>query len=1109
MEAKKIAVFGGGSGAQSLLEKLKTNPENFITVIINAYDNGKSTGKVREDFRTLGPSDSRKNLVHLLDDRNPDARHIRNFFSLRLEDRDRKNAGKILRAIAENDIKTIGKCGAKWNVYSRMPLEFRDTVSLGMRNYPGEIRKNGKKPDYSDFNIMNAVFAGIMGKKGCLQRATDLISDAMPLRGKVLLNSLQNLHLYAVRKSGNHHYGMIQDEAAIVSQAVPGRIEELFLLESPLHPDETDSFSSLSPEEIKEKLRSRSVSPCLNPKVRDALKDADIIIYAPGTPHSSLYPTYMTSGLADCIAGNTRAEKIFLCNIREDKDICGYSAPELFNTALSYLHRSSTAHFSASLLADYVFVNTPSLLHRSYISSDIEYFRRSPEFQVMAENEFLQEKYKGKEGKIRIVHTDMEDAVNRGKHNSHKLMSFVSHIPGMSGPEILNTRNILAQGAILFDVDQTLLDVRIDPVAHQKYEESLLESPALGLIAELLEKGFRLCAITGNDLEKFHRRFIHILTDRLKKENRIHLMQRFEVYGNGAATHMTFDAYGNFHPNEIYNRSFQMPESELQIIRKALSDIIREVQQALLADREAFEKEYDPDKWIYPYNEADGTWSAEENGKSKILPWIEIRGNGSMITLKPLPSRKHIRNPNRKSIRRIVFEMIKDRLKSLLGERFERFMITTGGWSSIDITLRVTKAVAVKHYLDCHGLCPEEVIYFGNEFSKYGNDQPVLDKIGNIHVFSVNQPEEEIFFHSRVFFGGRRGVLSTTFQFGTLLELYAKAEAEKAYMQRPEDVTPVIQQMILKNYADKIAHREKLIRQTASRKEQMHHYRSVIQVMNSTIRLLRHKPVLIIPAAGKGSRLNADVPKPLYPVAGKPAIVHVLDLFSDFTEQIIILINPSHRQAFEQVLKKREERIVLVDHDIQTGEGRAVRDALPHAGGDCRDVIVAWADLIKGNREKIQKTLEMHYESGSSMTFPTMWEPNPYVAILRDEQDRVCRAAFRQYGEIHLRGEHDCSFFVINRNRLEQAADALHTQYFHADAGTYDFRDFGIPEPYGTEFKFLYLLQYLYEEGSPAAALPICKRNEFLGFNTKEEAGLIEAEYEFVPEGRVAMRQAV
>ncbi len=751
MEAKKIAVFGGGSGAQSLLEGLKTNPENFITVIINAYDNGKSTGKVREDYHTLGPSDARKNLVHLLDDRNPDARHIREFFSLRLEDRDMRNAGKILRAIAENDTKTIGKCSAKWNVYSRLPLEFRDPVSLGMRNYLGEIRKNGKKPDYSDFSIMNAVFAGIMGKKGCLQKATYLISDAMPLRGKVLLNSLQNLHLYAVRKSGNHHYGVVQDEAAIVSQAVPGRIQELFLLESPLHPDETDSLTSISPEEIKEKLRPRSVSPCLNPKVRDALRDADIIIYAPGTPHSSLYPTYMTSGLADCIADNTRAVKIFLCNIREDKDICGYSAPELFNTALSYLRRSSAAHFSAPLLVDYVFVNTPPLLHRSYISADIEYFRRSPEFQVMAENEFLRNKERNRRGMIRVIHTDMEDAVNSGKHNSHKLMSFVSHIPGMSCPEIPKIRMILTRGAVIFDVDQTLLDVRIDPVAHQKYEESLLNS----------------------------------------------------------------------------------------------------------------------------------------------------------------------------------------------------------------------------------------------------------------------------------------------------------------------------------------------------------------------IHFLRHKPVLIIPAAGKGSRLNADVPKPLYPVAGKPAIVHVLDLFSDFTEQIIILINPSHRQAFEQVLKKREERIVLVDHDIQTGEGRAVRDALPHAGGDCRDVIVAWADLIKGNREKIQKTLEMHYESGSSMTFPTMWEPNPYVAILRDEQDRVCRAAFRQYGEIHLRGEHDCSFFVINRNRLEQAAAALHTQYFHSDAGTYDFRDFGIPEPYGTDFKFLYLLQYLYEEGRPAVALPICKRNEFLGFNTKEEAGQIEAEYEFVPAGSVAMRQAV
>ena len=46
-----------------------------------------------------------------------------------------------------------------------------------------------------------------------------------------------------------------------------------------------------------------------------------MIIYGPGTQHSSLFPSYMTEGVAEAIAANKSADKIFVGNIHRDYDI--------------------------------------------------------------------------------------------------------------------------------------------------------------------------------------------------------------------------------------------------------------------------------------------------------------------------------------------------------------------------------------------------------------------------------------------------------------------------------------------------------------------------------------------------------------------------------------------------------------------------------------------------------------------------------------------------------------------------------------------------------------------------------------------------------------------
>jgi len=63
-ESKKIVVLGGGSGLSTLLRGLKDYPLE-ITAIVSVCDDGKSTGRLRKEFKTPAVGDIRRVLVSL------------------------------------------------------------------------------------------------------------------------------------------------------------------------------------------------------------------------------------------------------------------------------------------------------------------------------------------------------------------------------------------------------------------------------------------------------------------------------------------------------------------------------------------------------------------------------------------------------------------------------------------------------------------------------------------------------------------------------------------------------------------------------------------------------------------------------------------------------------------------------------------------------------------------------------------------------------------------------------------------------------------------------------------------------------------------------------
>src|SRR5580698_271422 len=62
-----LVLFSGGSGTQSITEALLKHPQISLRILINAYDDGHSTGRLRRFIPgMLGPSDVRKNINRLM-----------------------------------------------------------------------------------------------------------------------------------------------------------------------------------------------------------------------------------------------------------------------------------------------------------------------------------------------------------------------------------------------------------------------------------------------------------------------------------------------------------------------------------------------------------------------------------------------------------------------------------------------------------------------------------------------------------------------------------------------------------------------------------------------------------------------------------------------------------------------------------------------------------------------------------------------------------------------------------------------------------------------------------------------------------------------------------
>lgn len=155
----------------------------------------------------------------------------------------------------------------------------------------------------------------------------------------------------------------------------------------------------------------------------------------------------------------------------------------------------------------------------------------------------------------------------------------------------------------------------------------------------------------------------------------------------------------------------------------------------------------------------------------------------------------------------------------------------------------------------------------------------------------------------------------------------------------------------------------------------------------------------IVLAAGHGTRMRSDRPKPLHVLVGKPMVVWVLDALADCSVgRVSVVVGHGADEVTKRLVEDAGDRpLEFVEQTIQRGTGDAAAVGLTGLADDeyaePQDVLVLTADTPLLRTETIAALVEHHRSTDSACTVLTadMDDPTGYGRIVRGRDDRVER----------------------------------------------------------------------------------------------------------------------
>jgi len=148
-------------------------------------------------------------------------------------------------------------------------------------------------------------------------------------------------------------------------------------------------------------------------------------------------------------------------------------------------------------------------------------------------------------------------------------------------------------------------------------------------------------------------------------------------------------------------------------------------------------------------------------------------------------------------------------------------------------------------------------------------------------------------------------------------------------------------------------------------------------------------PQALLLAAGKGTRMQSDLPKVCHPVGGRPMVCAVVDACLRAGCERVVVVVGYKQELVREALASYGDTVEFAVQEEQLGTGHAVTsasDAFPESMRRGTDLFVLCGDGPLIRSETLTKVLDRHRSSGASATLATSVIDNPdgYGRIVRD-----------------------------------------------------------------------------------------------------------------------------
>jgi len=352
-----VVLFSGGTGTDSITQALLRHPQIRLRILINAYDDGLSTGRLRKFIPSmLGPSDVRKNVNRLMPKTERCQRSLKFLSDYRLPvGISPPDAIRLLDSLISGGHSAMPpRLAEPYRLLTVAQADLFRSLLAAFLSYFHEQESAANHFDFTDCALGNLLFAGsYLQQNRDFNQTIEAFSRFYEVPPDALLNVTmgENLFLVAEKEDGS----LLLSEADIVAAQSSAKISDLVLIDERIYrsridraPEPAGGWGAL--------VREAARTPRINPAAAAAIAEADVIVYGPGTQHSSLLPSYLTAGIAEAIASNRAADKIFIGNIVRDLDIQEDDINDLARKFMHAMTRKGTADVTWSQCVTHFFV---------------------------------------------------------------------------------------------------------------------------------------------------------------------------------------------------------------------------------------------------------------------------------------------------------------------------------------------------------------------------------------------------------------------------------------------------------------------------------------------------------------------------------------------------------------------------------------------------------------------------------------------------------------------------------------------------------------------------------------------------------------------------------